>query len=145
MDPTDVCKGNLTPVGEQKGRAQSSAFGCKTTSCAENMQNAKNTSNLMQSKLVTNQVSAASGSTLSATASVQVSSPGPSKKPSSGSFNFFDRFRKLSSKGSENADNPKNKPATLERDSRPLLFKFNEVTTNHFIQCFMYRCKLYME
>ncbi|KAG5531224.1 hypothetical protein RHGRI_025995 [Rhododendron griersonianum] len=134
MDPTDVCsKGNLTPVGEQKGRAQSSAFGCATTSCAENMQNAKNTSNLRQSKLVTNQVSAASGSTLSATASVQVSSPGPLKKPSSGSFNFFDRFRKLSSKGSENADNPKNKPATSERDSRPLLFKYNEVTTNHVV------------
>lgn len=90
MDPTDVCsKGNLTPVGEQKGRAQSSAFGCATTSCAENMQNAKNTSNLRQSKLVTNQVSAASGSTLSATASVQVR---PLKKPSSGSFNFFDRY-----------------------------------------------------
>lgn len=131
MDPTDNCsEGNLRPVAEQKGKVQSAAFGCATTSCAENIQNAKNTSNLKQSNLVTNQVSAASGSTLSSTTSVQVSSPGPLKKPSGGSFNFFDRFKKLSGKGSENADNPKNKPATLERDSRPLLFKFNEGYTN---------------
>ncbi|KAI8003134.1 hypothetical protein LOK49_LG08G02465 [Camellia lanceoleosa] len=133
MDPIDACsKGNQTLAREENGRPQSSTSGF-STSRAENMQSAKNTSNLGKSNLITNHVSSASGSTVNAKASVQISSPGDTKKakkPSSGSFNFFDRFRKSSSKGSQDTDNAKNKPATSERDSRPLLFKFNEGYTN---------------
>ncbi|KAL7177426.1 hypothetical protein ACSBR2_030732 [Camellia fascicularis] len=133
MDPIDACsKGNQTLAREENGRPQSSTSGF-STSHAENMRSAKNTSNLGKSNLITNHVSSASGSTVNAKASVQISSPGDTKKakkPSSGSFNFFDRFRKSSSKGSQDTDNAKNKPATLERDSRPLLFKFNEGYTN---------------
>ncbi|CAL5413737.1 unnamed protein product [Camellia sinensis] len=129
MDPIDArSKGNQTLAREENGRPQSSTSG-SSTSHAENMRSAKNTSILGISNLITNHVSSASGSTVNAKASVQISSPGDTKKakkPSSGSFNFFDRFRKSSSKGSQDTDNAKNKPATLERDSRPLLFKFNE-------------------
>ena len=55
-------------------------------------------------------------------------------------FLFQIRFRKLSSKGSQNTDNDKKKQATLERDSRPLLFKFNEVTTSlpFFLEIIIY-------
>ncbi|CAL5347593.1 unnamed protein product [Camellia sinensis] len=133
MDPIDArSKGNQTLAREENGRPQSSTSG-SSTSHAENMRSAKNTSILGISNLITNHVSSASGSTVNAKASVQISSPGDTKKakkPSSGSFNFFDRFRKSSSKGSQDTDNAKNKPATLERDSRPLLFKFNEGYTN---------------
>ncbi|XP_031113433.1 chromosome transmission fidelity protein 18 homolog [Ipomoea triloba] len=59
-------------------------------------------------------------------AAVKVSSP-EKKKPARGSFNFFDRFKKLS-KGSQHKDTAKQGPT--ERDSHPLLFKFNEGYTN---------------
>ncbi|CAH9071877.1 unnamed protein product [Cuscuta europaea] len=50
------------------------------------------------------------------------------KKPTKGSFNFFDRFKKLNSKGSQEINSANQGPT--ERDSRPLLFKFNEGFTN---------------
>ncbi|KAJ8447230.1 hypothetical protein Cgig2_030461 [Carnegiea gigantea] len=58
------------------------------------------------------------------------SSAGNMKKPSMRSVNFFDRFKKLSKNGVQNIDGPAEKPATVERDVRPLLFKFNEGFTN---------------
>ncbi|RVW95586.1 hypothetical protein CK203_039077 [Vitis vinifera] len=66
-----------------------------------------------------------SGSSGSAEASVKLKSSRDVKKPPRGST-FFDRFKKLSSKGSQTT-NLIQEPVTLERDSRPLLFKFNEV------------------
>ncbi|KAF3792213.1 Chromosome transmission fidelity protein [Nymphaea thermarum] len=51
-------------------------------------------------------------------------------KRSCSSFNFFDRFRKSSSRGSSDANTSAQQSATSERDSRPLLFKFNEGFTN---------------
>ncbi|XP_022873714.1 chromosome transmission fidelity protein 18 homolog [Olea europaea var. sylvestris] len=56
--------------------------------------------------------------------------PERTKKLSGGSHNFFDRFRKVSNKGSQNTNNVVQRPVTVERDSRPLLFKFNEGFTN---------------
>ncbi|KAL6971104.1 hypothetical protein U1Q18_030786 [Sarracenia purpurea var. burkii] len=130
IEPTDVCsKGNQTLAGEESCKRQPFTSGC-ATSCAENTQNAKNALNPKQFKSVTSHDSAALETTASVTASAQMSSSGNAKKPSSGSFNFFDRFRKLSSKGSQDTDSVKRKPATSERDSRPLLFKFNEGYTN---------------
>ncbi|KAL1188776.1 Replication factor C subunit 1 [Cardamine amara subsp. amara] len=50
------------------------------------------------------------------------------KKPSRSAINFFDRFRK-SRKDYEDPEDVQ-KRATAKRDSRPLLFKFNEGFTN---------------
>ncbi|KAF7837327.1 chromosome transmission fidelity protein 18-like protein [Senna tora] len=58
------------------------------------------------------------------TDNVKLLNTGSMKKPSAGSF--FDRFRKLSSKGLQSDDRTEKKEASLEIDSRPLLFKFNE-------------------
>ncbi|XP_065862856.1 uncharacterized protein [Euphorbia lathyris] len=52
------------------------------------------------------------------------------KMPSTGSSSFFDRFRKASSKGSQNTASSVQTVATSERDSRPVLFKYNEGYTN---------------
>ncbi|KAI3511528.1 hypothetical protein L1887_18682 [Cichorium endivia] len=52
------------------------------------------------------------------------------KKRSSGSFNFFERFKKVSANGSQLTETVKQVSATSERDSRPVLFKFNEGFTN---------------
>ncbi|XP_048235422.1 chromosome transmission fidelity protein 18 homolog isoform X3 [Ricinus communis] len=65
----------------------------------------------------------------SSTSSMKLKSPGNSK-PCTGSTSFFDRFRKVSSKSSPNTDIAVQKTTTLERDLRPLLFKFNEGFTN---------------
>ncbi|KAJ8747494.1 hypothetical protein K2173_014393 [Erythroxylum novogranatense] len=50
-------------------------------------------------------------------------------KNSRNSTNFFDRFRKIS-RDSQNTDATSKKPTTFDKDSRPLLFKFNEGFTN---------------
>ncbi|KAK1315216.1 hypothetical protein QJS10_CPA06g00029 [Acorus calamus] len=60
---------------------------------------------------------------------VKVKAPTIANRRSSSS-SFFDRFRKLSGKGSEIPDDYQQKPATMERDSRPFLFKYNEGFTN---------------
>ncbi|KAG8636856.1 hypothetical protein MANES_15G051466v8 [Manihot esculenta] len=65
----------------------------------------------------------------SAMSNVKLKSSGNPKKPCTGS-SFFDRFKKVSSKGSQNTDIAVQNTTTLERDSRPVLFKFNEGFTN---------------
>ncbi|XP_026387947.1 chromosome transmission fidelity protein 18 homolog [Papaver somniferum] len=52
------------------------------------------------------------------------------KKKHCGASSFFDRLRKGGGKNSVNAGNALQKSATIERDSRPLIFKFNEGFTN---------------
>ncbi|KAK4421722.1 Chromosome transmission fidelity protein 18 [Sesamum alatum] len=52
------------------------------------------------------------------------------KKPSGGPANFFDRFRKVSNADSRITTNVVHRPGTAQRDSHPLLFKFNEGFTN---------------
>ncbi|KAM7259687.1 hypothetical protein ACFE04_015428 [Oxalis oulophora] len=66
----------------------------------------------------------------SATSSVKPNPTADKKKRSNGPTNFFDRFRKPGSKGSQSTAAAVEKMATLERDSRPVLFKFNEGFTN---------------
>ncbi|KAJ0518376.1 putative AAA+ ATPase domain, ATPase, AAA-type, core [Helianthus annuus] len=78
-----------------------------------------------------NTIVSATASGRSATLSSEISKPSETtKKRSSGSFNFFDRFRKTSANGSQMTETVKKVPATSERDSRPVLFKFNEGFTN---------------
>ncbi|KAL2507137.1 P-loop containing nucleoside triphosphate hydrolase superfamily protein [Forsythia ovata] len=64
------------------------------------------------------------------TANAKGRSPERTTKLSGGSRNFFDRFRKVSNKGSQTTNSVVQRPVTMERDSRPLLFKFNEGYTN---------------
>lgn len=55
---------------------------------------------------------------------------GATKKASRVTSGFFDRFRTSNSKGFQNTENAIQNQVRLERDSRPLLFKFNEGFTN---------------
>ncbi|XP_027767712.1 chromosome transmission fidelity protein 18 homolog [Solanum pennellii] len=64
------------------------------------------------------------------TASGKVGLPEGKKKPFVDSRSFFDRFRKPSDKTPQGNDHAKLKQKLEERDSRPLLFKFNEGYTN---------------
>ncbi|WOL00712.1 chromosome transmission fidelity protein [Canna indica] len=56
--------------------------------------------------------------------------PGHSKNSSYQSSNFFDRFRKTSSTNSKVSGELLQNAATIARDSRPLIFKYNEGFTN---------------
>ncbi|WJZ82898.1 hypothetical protein VitviT2T_002621 [Vitis vinifera] len=112
---------NWAMTTEEKSRAQSGNVS-HATGCAEN------NIEIAKSKASTSIVSSASGSSGSAEASVKLKSSRDVKKPPKGST-FFDRFKKLSSKGSQTT-NLIQEPVTLERDSRPLLFKIHEGFTN---------------
>ncbi|KAK1426376.1 hypothetical protein QVD17_15047 [Tagetes erecta] len=94
-----------------------------------NISNLKNPSapNRSETRSPANTTTSASASGRSAT---PLKPSETTKKRSSGSFNFFDRFRKASANGSQTTETVKKVPATLERDSRPVLFKFNEGFTN---------------
>ncbi|XXG39699.1 hypothetical protein AAC387_Pa01g0590 [Persea americana] len=91
-----------------------------TASVQTNTVNLKSTSGLKEN----------GSKNLAAPCGVKLKGPGEAKKASSGSSSFFDRFRKLSKKGSQNDNDSLQQPATVERDSRPFLFKFNEGFTN---------------
>ncbi|KAL8260028.1 hypothetical protein R6Q59_027981 [Mikania micrantha] len=92
----------------------------------------KNSSTSNRSETVSaNTIVSASASSRSATSSSEIlKSSEATKKRSSGPFNFFERFKKMSANGSQITETVKKVPATLERDSRPVLFKFNEGFTN---------------
>ncbi|KAF8388368.1 hypothetical protein HHK36_027034 [Tetracentron sinense] len=121
---------NLVLSREESGRSLSAKTNSTAAYAENNMENAKDKLTPRQWKADVSTNSSTSVSERSATASVKLKAPGDARKPSGGPVNFFDRFRKLSSKGSQNPDNMIQKPATLERDSRPLLFKYNEGFTN---------------
>ncbi|KAL6648399.1 hypothetical protein ACP70R_012623 [Stipagrostis hirtigluma subsp. patula] len=56
--------------------------------------------------------------------------PTPAKKQSSRATNFFDRFRKERSVDANTRNDVGQQGATIQRDSRPLIFKYNEGFTN---------------
>ncbi|KAJ0034801.1 hypothetical protein Pint_25353 [Pistacia integerrima] len=120
---TDGHKGNQDLVGTETIRAGSVKVNHASAS-AVMTGNAKNMLNP-----ITCTVSPTLDSSASASANPKLKCSGDTKKPSNRSLNFFDRFRKSNSKGSQNTDTVVQK-ATMERDSRPLLFKFNEGFTN---------------
>ncbi|KAM7462045.1 hypothetical protein LguiA_030166 [Lonicera macranthoides] len=122
MQLTDVSKKeNKVSLRDENLRLQSS-----TTASADTVVSKKNPSSTRQCE--TNP--SISASSKSATAIAKPKSSESTKKPSSGPTNFFDRFRKVSSKGGQSSDKVAQMAATMERDSRPLLFKFNEGFTN---------------
>ncbi|OMO99864.1 hypothetical protein CCACVL1_03577 [Corchorus capsularis] len=96
---------------------------------AKSSGNVKNISNARQSNPTTSTISSSLVSSSSATASAKQKSTSNTRKPPNG-FNFFERFRKPSSKGSQDPEIAMPKEPTLERDKHPLLFKFNEGFTN---------------
>ncbi|GMH31224.1 hypothetical protein Nepgr_033067 [Nepenthes gracilis] len=105
--------------------------GC-AVACAKynNMERATDESQAVNPKCSTSKNPSTSGSGGDTAAVVKLKPPRAMQKPSNGAFNLFDRFKKLGGEGSQNAGSPMQKPATLQRDSRPLLFKFNEGFTN---------------
>uniref|UniRef100_K4A5L2 AAA+ ATPase domain-containing protein n=1 Tax=Setaria italica TaxID=4555 RepID=K4A5L2_SETIT len=57
-------------------------------------------------------------------------SPAPAKKHSNRATNFFDRFRKERQVDAKTHSDAGQQGATTQRDSRPLIFKYNEGFTN---------------
>ncbi|KAL4312022.1 hypothetical protein GQ457_01G023010 [Hibiscus cannabinus] len=114
------------------GKGASGAKSARTISAGagtKNIENVKNITSTGQGNPSTLAVSSSSVSSRSVTAEAKQKSAAGSKKPRNG-FDFFERFRKPSSKGSQEPEVAVVKEVTSERDSRPLLFKFNEGFTN---------------
>ncbi|KAK9160494.1 hypothetical protein Syun_006835 [Stephania yunnanensis] len=86
------------------------------------------TNKLNPTKRTGNVSTSSSDSNGSKTVGVKENNTVVSKKHAGGFSCFFDRFRKPCGKGSLDSDSTLQKAATLERDSRPLLFKFNELS-----------------
>ncbi|KAL5781478.1 hypothetical protein ACOSP7_006507 [Xanthoceras sorbifolium] len=125
---TDGQKENHDLILEESSRAGSTKIGHAAACAADRRGDAMNVFNPRQCNLSTHTALSTLESSKSASASIKLNFSGD-KKPSNSSANFFDRFRKLSSKGSQNTNTTVQK-ATVERDARPLLFKFNEGFTN---------------
>ncbi|KAL3506350.1 hypothetical protein ACH5RR_031732 [Cinchona calisaya] len=127
MDSPDACnKENHALAGKENLSSQSSKSYQENASSAMPL-NAKNLSIQAQHGLSLVKPLTTGAGTV--TASAKVRSPEKTKKLS-GSSNFFDRFRKIKSNGSQNVDHNVQASGTAERDLRPLLFKFNEGFTN---------------
>ncbi|KAH7573070.1 hypothetical protein JRO89_XS03G0062900 [Xanthoceras sorbifolium] len=147
---TDGQKENHDLILEESSRAGSTKIGHAAACAADRRGDAMNVFNPRQCNLSTHTALSTLESSKSASASIKLNFSGDKKKPSNSSANFFDRyflfphdstgmlpvlfqqcissdymFRKLSSKGSQNTNTTVQK-ATVERDARPLLFKFNE-------------------
>ncbi|KAE8076222.1 hypothetical protein FH972_014885 [Carpinus fangiana] len=121
---TDGCtKERKDFVEVEASRAQSTKNDCVPACVGKNMKNISQC-NPSTSKMLSNL-----GSSESTTVGVKLKSHGVMKNSFSRSSNFFDRFKKSSSKGSQSTDVAVKKEATL-RDMHPLLFKFNEGFTN---------------
>uniref|UniRef100_J3LMA1 AAA+ ATPase domain-containing protein n=1 Tax=Oryza brachyantha TaxID=4533 RepID=J3LMA1_ORYBR len=66
----------------------------------------------------------------SASSSMSGKDPVPAKKHSNHGMNFFDRFRKERPADAKTRSDAGQQAATILRDSRPLIFKYNEGFTN---------------
>ncbi|XP_043720453.1 chromosome transmission fidelity protein 18 homolog [Telopea speciosissima] len=115
------------PRGESHEALSTKTYGVASF---EKMENGKDKSKYMLLKTSTFTNSSTSGLNRNATTSTKETASTASKIRTSSSSSFFDRFRKSGSKDSQNSGNALPNPETLERDSRPLLFKFNEGFTN---------------
>ncbi|KAM3756299.1 hypothetical protein ACB098_02G101700 [Castanea mollissima] len=131
VNSIDGCTKERRDFEEVESSRAQSAKTDQSLACVEN--NIENETNLLyirQCNPSTSKISSNLASSESATACMKLKSSGDVKKPYRGSSSFFNRFKKLSSKGSQSIDIVVKKEATLERDLRPLLFKFNEGFTN---------------
>ncbi|EOY05349.1 P-loop containing nucleoside triphosphate hydrolases superfamily protein, putative [Theobroma cacao] len=128
---TDGCSnGDQNFIGKGVSGPKSAKPICENAVAgAKNFENVKNIPNTRQGFPSTSTVSSSLVSSRSASTGAKQKSTADTRKPPSG-FNFFERFRKPSSKGSQDSEIADVKEVTLERDLRPLLFKFNEGFTN---------------
>ncbi|VFR01092.1 unnamed protein product [Cuscuta campestris] len=121
--PTDsYSEENHLPAGNKNNYTLSSKF-CSTTTSSE-----KHPSIQRPPIQKTSEISTSGSSATGVNVVAAAKGSSEKKKPTGGSFNFFDRFKKMSGKGSQhiNATNQ----GQVERDARPILFKFNEGFTN---------------
>lgn len=114
---------------EATGVNSSKTVNIDTGSGRENKGNSEEIPNLRQGNTSTSTNSSSLASSRTTTAVSKLKSSGNSTKRAGG-FNFFDRFRKQSSKSVQDADSTLQKEAPSERDLRPILFKYNEGFTN---------------
>ncbi|KAH9650045.1 AAA domain-containing protein [Citrus sinensis] len=124
----DGYKENMDLAGEEDSKTESAKTNNAAVS-AKLIEKSKSLPYSRQCNPSTSTVLTTLDSSRSSTASVKPKSSGDTKKSFRSSSSFFDRFRKLSGKVSQDNDNAVQK-ATVERDSLPLLFKFNEGFTN---------------
>ncbi|KAF6141075.1 hypothetical protein GIB67_006520 [Kingdonia uniflora] len=131
--PSHSSNGSNMNAHDFSGTERNTTFSAKTatvTAYANNsIQYTKDNSHPGQQKTNTVVEVLALESNKSSTVNGKLKSHDVPKKRSGGSSCFFDRFRKSGETSSQNRENVK-KSATLERDSRPLLFKYNEGFTN---------------
>ncbi|KAA3455738.1 chromosome transmission fidelity protein 18-like protein [Gossypium australe] len=124
------CNGDQGVVGKGASVAKSAkTIGENAGAGTKTFEDAKNISNTKQGNLSTATVSSSLVSSRRATVEAKQKSTSDFRKARSG-FDFFERFRKPSSRGSLDSEIAVVKEVTLERDLRPLLFKFNEGFTN---------------
>ncbi|KAB2064953.1 hypothetical protein ES319_A09G056300v1 [Gossypium barbadense] len=124
------CNGDQSVVAKGASVAKcAKTIGENAGAGTKTFENAKNISNTRQGNLSTSTVSSSLVSSRSATVEAKQKSTSDVRKARSG-FDFFERFRKPSSRGSLDSEIAVVKEVTLERDLRPLLFKFNEGFTN---------------
>ncbi|KAH9680996.1 AAA domain-containing protein [Citrus sinensis] len=121
----DGYKENMDLAGEEDSKTESAKTNNAAVS-AKLIEKSKSLPYSRQCNPSTSTVLTTLDSSRSSTASVKPKSSGDTKKSFRSSSSFFDRFRKLSGKVSQDTDNAVQK-ATVERDSLPLLFKFNEL------------------
>ncbi|KAG6731295.1 hypothetical protein I3842_01G122700 [Carya illinoinensis] len=131
MHTTDGCtKERLDFVNMETSRAPTTNTNDVPVNAEKNIGNEKIMLNIGLCNPSTSKISSNLASSENNSAGLKLKSHGDQKKPFRGSSSFFDRFKKLSSKGSQTTDMAVKKEVTLERDLRPLLFKFNEGFTN---------------
>ncbi|KAF9688920.1 hypothetical protein SADUNF_Sadunf01G0038200 [Salix dunnii] len=114
-------------LAERESAVQSAKINHAAAFSGKNISNEKSMINSVPSDSATSPIVDSSRRDLS---NVKLKPSVNQKKPTRSSTSFFDRFRKANSKGSQSTDSAGWKTTTLERDSRPLIFKFNEGFTN---------------
>ncbi|XP_031405513.1 chromosome transmission fidelity protein 18 homolog [Punica granatum] len=121
-------------IMENKGIAGSETCRAKSSTCHVedlpkiNMENKHNKVTANTCMASNNPISSTLSPTGAATTNARVKATKDAKWPTNGS-SYFDRFRKLNSINSQKPENAA-KPVKLDRDSHPVLFKFNEGFTN---------------
>ncbi|KAJ7979668.1 chromosome transmission fidelity protein 18-like [Quillaja saponaria] len=123
--PNQCTANQLDFVAVETDNASSAKIDHAAAVAETQIENAKNILKLQQCNANNLSISSNLGPQGGATGDVK--SSGNMKKLSTC---FFDRFRKSGSKGGQSNDKSIQKVATMERDSRPLIFKFNEGFTN---------------
>ncbi|CAI0378201.1 unnamed protein product [Linum tenue] len=123
---TEVCNEANLDLRERGNHKEPSSSVKHIGAFAANREKGKKGVSIPSSLAISSSVEASESSVSNA----KLNSCEDTKKSSSSAANFFDRFRKVGSRGFLKAETVDCKVTTLERDSRPVLFKYNEGFTN---------------